>query len=489
MALSAAARRELDRILGPRGVVDGAVASLAYESDGLALIRGTPEIVLLPRDTAQCAAALGVLAAEDVPVVGRGAGTGLSGGATPVSGGALVGMARMRDVLELNLQDRFARVQAGMVNVDLTNLCAKHGLFYAPDPSSQQACTIGGNVGENSGGPHCFKYGATARHVLGLVIVTADGQVLDLSQPRLEPDGYDLVGLFVGSEGTFGLATEITVRLTRKPAAVETLLAVFGDLDGACDATSDLIAERLEPSAIEILDRLTIEAVEQSVFRAGYPRGAGAVLLVEVEGSETEVATTVRDVTRIARARGASRCAARAARASAKTVGRTQGRLRSHGTHRSGPLRGRRVRAAHAAQGTGARRHAHRGREAAQALQRVPRRRRQPAPNISYDRRNPDEVERVLAAGREIMELCVAAGGSLTGEHGVGLEKREEMCLVYGDDDLAVMRRVREAWDPARRMNPGKLLPVRACREARGASLPRRAAPDHALQAHGGSGR
>ncbi|MBK8180470.1 MAG: FAD-binding protein [Planctomycetes bacterium] len=490
MALSAAARRELDRILGPRGVVDGAVASLAYESDGLALIRGTPEIVLLPRDTAQCAAALGVLAAEGVPVVGRGAGTGLSGGATPVSGGALVGMARMRDVLELNLQDRFARVQAGMVNVDLTNLCAKHGLFYAPDPSSQQACTIGGNVGENSGGPHCFKYGATTRHVLGLVIVTADGQVLDLSQPRLEPDGYDLVGLFVGSEGTFGLATEITVRLTRKPAAVETLLAVFGDLDGACDATSDLIAERLEPSAIEILDRLTIEAVEQSVFRAGYPRGAGAVLLVEVEGSETEVATTVRDVTRIARARGALEV--RSARGESERKKLWAGRKGAFGAM------GRIAPDLYVADVCVPRT---RLKELVLAATRIAAEKRLKLsnvfhagdgnlhPNISYDRRNPDEVERVLAAGREIMELCVAAGGSLTGEHGVGLEKREEMCLVYGDDDLAVMRRVREAWDPARRMNPGKLLPVRGCREARGASLPRRAAPDHAPQAHGGSGR
>src|SRR5690349_3059480 len=250
MPLSAAARAELRSVLGPRNVVDTPAGRVAYESDGLALIHEQPEIVLLPRTTDECSRVMRILAAEGIPVVGRGAGTGLSGGATPVPGGAVIATARMRDVLELDVEGRFARVQAGVVNVDLTAMCAKHGLFYAPDPSSQQACTIGGNVGENSGGPHCFKHGATVRHVLGLVIVLADGEILDLSRPRLEPDGYDLVGSFVGSEGTFGVATEVTVRLTRKPAAIETLLAIFPSLDGACDATSDLIAARLEPSAI-----------------------------------------------------------------------------------------------------------------------------------------------------------------------------------------------------------------------------------------------
>lgn len=468
MTLSPAGRRELARILGPRGMVDDPAGRLAYESDGLALLRATPEIVLLPRDTQQCARAMAVLAAENVPLVGRGAGTGLSGGATPIEGGAVIGLARMRDLLELDVARRFARVQAGMVNVDLSHLCARHGLFYAPDPSSQQACTIGGNVGENSGGPHCFKYGATTRHVLGLTIVCPDGEILDLSTPRVDPDGYDLVGLFVGSEGTFGLATEVTVRLTPTPPAISTLLAVFDSLDGACDAVSDMIAARLEPSAIEILDRLTIEAVEASVFKAGYPKDAAAVLLVEVEGSEIEVASTLRAVEEIARSRGAIEL--RHARGESERKQLWAGRKGAFGamgriapdlyvadvcvprtklkslvlatTRIAAEKRLKLANVFHAGDGN-----LH--------------------PNISYDRRDPDEVERVLAAGREIMELCVRAGGSLTGEHGVGLEKREEMCLVFNEADLAAMTRVREAWDPTRRMNPGKLLPLHGCREAR----------------------
>ena len=468
MALSVAARKELARILGPRGIVDDAVGRLAYESDGLALIHARPQIVLLPRTTEECAQAMRVLFQEGAPVVGRGAGTGLSGGATPVEGGALVGLARMRDILELNVAERFARVQAGVVNVDLTAMCARHGLFYAPDPSSQQACTIGGNVGENSGGPHCFKHGATARHVLGLKIVRADGELLDLSTPQPEPDGFDLVGLFVGSEGTFGIATEVTVKLCAKPAAIQTLLAVFRKLDGACDATSELIAARLEPSAIEILDRLTIQAVEASVFRAGYPKDAEAVLLVDVEGSEIEVSSTVRDVGNIARAHGAIEL--RSARSDAERKQLWAGRKGAFGamgriapdlyvadvcvprtklkslvlaTTRIAAEKGLKLsNVFHAGDGN-----LH--------------------PNISYDRRDPEEVARVLAAGREIMALCVEAGGSLTGEHGVGLEKREEMCLVFGDDDLAAMTRVRRAWDPEKRLNPGKLIPVRGCREAR----------------------
>ncbi len=475
MALSSAARKELSQILGVRGVVDTPAGRLAYESDGLALIHQTPELVLLPRNTDECARAMRVLAQENTPVVGRGAGTGLSGGATPVAGGVIVGMARMRDVLELNVENRYARVQAGVVNVDLTAMCAKHGLFYAPDPSSQQACTIGGNVAENSGGPHCFKYGATTRHVLGLVIVRADGEILDLSMPRLEPDGLDLVGLFVGSEGTFGIATEVTVRLMKKPAAIETLLAVFPSLDGACDATSDLIAARIEPSAIEILDKLTIEAVEASVFRAGYPKDAEAVLLVEAEGSETEVSTTVRDVTRIARAHGAIEV--RSARSESERKKLWAGRKGAFGAM------GRIAPDLYVADVCVPRTKL---KELVAQTTRIAREKGLKLsnvfhagdgnlhPNISYDRRNQGEVERVLAAGREIMTLCVAAGGSLTGEHGVGLEKREEMCLVFDDDDLAAMKSVREAWDPTRRLNPGKLLPIHACREARAALAPGR---------------
>jgi glycolate oxidase subunit GlcD len=464
---------ELRSIVGPRGLVEKPALLFPYEADGLALLKQKPKLVVLPRNTDETSRVMRVLHRERIPVVGRGAGTGLSGGATPVEGGVVVGLARMRDVLEVNAAERFARVQAGVVNIDLTNACKEHGLFYAPDPSSQMACTIGGNVGENSGGPHCFKYGATTRHVLGLVIVLEDGSVLDLSEPRVDPDGYDLVGLFVGSEGMFGIATEITVNLLPRPQAIETLLAIFPGLDGACDSVSDIIAARHEPSAIEILDKLTIQAVEASVFAAGYPKDAGAVLLLDVEGSSVEVETTVRDMLPILEARGALEV--RTARSEHERKQLWAGRKGAFGAMgRIAPdlyvadvcvprtkLRDLVMRATaiahekklklanvfHAGDGN-----LH--------------------PNISYDLRDADEVRRVLEAGMEIMKLCVEAGGSLTGEHGVGLEKLDAMELCFTPDDLAAMCRVREAWDPERRLNPGKLIPVHACREARGAGRP-----------------
>jgi glycolate oxidase subunit GlcD len=455
-------------VLGDAGLIVDPTLTLPYESDGLALLSQTTELVLLPRTTAQAAAAMALLHEARVPVVSRGAGTGLAGGATPVPGGVVVGTARMRDVLELDAVNRFARVQAGVVNVDLSRAAAHHGLFYAPDPSSQQACTIGGNVGENSGGPHCFKYGNTSRHVLGLVIVTETGQVLDLSAPAVDPAGYDLVGLFVGSEGLFGLATEITVKLTPVPELVETLLAVYRDLDSACEAVSDMIAARLEPSAIEILDKLTIAAVEASVFAAGYPTAAEAVLLVDVDGSAAEVEASVRDVRALMERHGAIEL--RSARSEVERRQLWAGRKGAFGAM------GRVAPDLYVADVVVPRTKL---REIVAATTRIARKYDLKLatvfhagdgnlhPNICYDRRDKDEVVRVLAAGEEIMRLCIAAGGSLTGEHGVGLEKLAAMEWLFDQDDLTAMCRVRDAWDPHRRLNPGKAIPVRACRETR----------------------
>ncbi len=470
------AERDLWDICGPRGVIANPTSLLPYESDGLAMLHVKPELVVLPRNTRQASDVMRLLHREGVPVVGRGAGTGLSGGATPVEGGVVVSTARMRDVLEVNAEDRYARVQAGVVNVDLSGACARHGLFYAPDPSSQMACTIGGNVAENSGGPHCFKYGATTQHVLGLVIVGHDGEVIDLSEPKVDPLGYDLVGLFVGSEGTFGLATEVTVRLTPRPEVVEVLLGVFASLDGACDSVTDVIAERLDPSALEILDRLTIEAVEDSVFAAGYPKDAGAVLLMETEGSEVEVAANVRAIRAILEKHGA--LSVRTARDEAERKKLWAGRKGAFGAM------GRVAPDLYVADAVVPR----------TKLRELVRRTVEIAserdlrlatvfhagdgnlhPNICYDRRDADEVKRVLEAGHEILKTCIEAGGSLTGEHGVGLEKLEEMELLFAPEDLATMCVVRDVWDPDRRMNPGKLIPLRACREVR--TLPPPAEP------------
>lgn len=468
---------ELRAVVGERGLVDRPAHCVPYESDGLAMLSRRPELVLLPRTTDETARAMRILHREGIPIVPRGAGTGLAGGATPVEGGVVLATSRMKDVLEVNVEDRFARVQAGVVNVDLTAACAGHGLFYAPDPSSQKACTVGGNVANNSGGPHCFRYGATTRHVLGLVVVLPNGEVLDLAGPEVDPDsGYDLVGLFVGCEGMFGVATEVTVRLTPVPPAVETLLAIFDDLDPACDAVTDMIAAHLEPSAIEILDRLTIEAVEDSVYAAGYPREAGAVLLVEVEGSAVEVRALAAAVEDVVRAHGALelRRGTDAAERERLWAGRKgafgamgriapdlyvadvvvpRTRLRELVRRTTEICRERGLKLAnvfHAGDGN-----LH--------------------PNISYDRRDADELRRVLEAGEEIMKVCLAAGGALTGEHGVGLEKLGAMDRLFTADDLAAMCRVRDAWDPERRMNPGKLIPTHACMEVppRARTLPR----------------
>ncbi len=460
--------RALREVLGPAGMVERASQRVPYECDGLAFVRHVPELVLLPRDTAETAAAMRLLAEAGVPIVPRGAGTGLSGGATPVEHGVLLGTARMRDVLEIDAANRWARVQAGVVNVDLTHACERHSLFYAPDPSSQKACTLGGNVAENSGGPHCFRHGTTTQHVLGLVIVTPTGEVLDLSAPRADPDGLDLVGLFVGSEGMLGVATEITVRLTPAPPVVETWLALFRELDDACDAVTDLIAARAEPSAIEILDRLTIEAVEASVLRAGYPREAGAVLLLELEGRESEVAAQARVLEPLIRARGAFEL--RRARDAGERTRLWAGRKGAYGAM------GRVAPDLYVCDAVVPRRKL---RELVRATTQICHERGLKVanvfhagdgnlhPNISYDRRDADELRRVLEAGDEILKACLAAGGSLSGEHGIGLEKLGAMEWLFTREDLAAMCRAREAFDPHCRMNPGKLIPMRACMETR----------------------
>lgn len=465
---------DLVELLGPAGVVADRERLSTYESDGLALFRQAPWLVVLPRDTAQASRAMARLWAEGLAIVPRGAGTGLSGGATAVQGGAVLSTARMRDLLELNVENRFARVQAGLVNAHLSKACARHGLFYAPDPSSQQACTLGGNFANNSGGPHCFKYGSTVRHVLGLVAVDARGNVLDLSEPRLDPSGFDLVGVLTGSEGTLVLATELTLRLLPTPERTETLLAVFGKLGQACDAVSDLIARNLEPSAIEILDRLTIEAVEASVYRAGYPLDADAVMLLDVEGSTAEVEELVEELEAVLLANGGRdlRRASTALERKRLWAGRkgafgAMGRVAPdlYVTDAVVP----RTRLAELVAGT-----AEICRELGLKLANVFHAGDGNLhPNICYDGRDADEVARVLEAGHRIQDLCLAAGGALSGEHGLGLEKRDGMCALFTQADLDVMGKLRDAFDPERRMNPDKLLPTRPCMELRTAP-PRR---------------
>lgn len=453
-------------MFGPDGVLVEPEDLIVYECDGLALFRAIPEAVVLPRSTEQVAGVVRFCAARGVPIVPRGAGTGLSGGATPAPGGVVVELARMNRILEVNAEDRYARVETGLVNADLSAAVRARGLFYAPDPSSQFASTIGGNVGENAGGPHGFKYGQTVRHVLGLAVVLHDGSVVRLGGPNADSPGYDLAGVFVGSEGTFGIATEAWLRLTPIPAFVQTLLFSFRSLLDGCRVVSEIVAAGVEAAALEMLDDRTIAAIEASVYAAGYPKEAAAVLLVELDGSREEVEVQAAQVREIARKRGAivaSEAVEEEERAKLwkgrKSAFGAMGRIAPDLYVQDAVIPRSRI---------------------AEVLAKIcaiaDERRLRLAnvfhagdgnlhPNLSYDGRDADEVRRVLEAGKEMLRVCVEAGGTLSGEHGIGLEKRDFMDLLFTEADLAAMERVRRAFDPDAVFNPGKVLPLRACRE------------------------
>jgi glycolate oxidase subunit GlcD len=441
---------------------------IPYECDGLTLHRALPVAVVLPRDTDEVARVVRACRRFGVPFVPRGAGTGLSGGAVAMEGGVVVECSRLDRILAIDVENRFAVVEPGLVNAALSKAVAPHGLFYAPDPSSQAACTIGGNLGENSGGPHTLKYGTTTNHVLALQMVLPDGEVVRLGSATGWGDALDLVGAVVGAEGTLGIVTEATVRLSPTPEAVETLLAIFPDVVSACRAVGSIIRSGLVPAALEIVDRRTIAAVEASVYAAGLPRDAGAVLLVELDGPRPAVDRQVERIRALAASESASRVEVarnaaerdrfwRARKGAFGAMGRLAPDLYVHDAvvpraklpeilERVCAIADRhRLRLSnvfHAGDGN-----LH--------------------PNISFDRRDPDELERVLAAGREILEACVAVGGSISGEHGIGAEKREYMKLVYTDADLEAMCRLRAAFDPDQVCNPGKVFPTtRFCSEA-----------------------
>ena len=447
-------------VVGDAWVIADADRLLAYESDGLTAYRKTPLAVVLPRDTDEVSRVMGILAEEDVPVVPRGAGTGLSGGALANGDAVIVGTARMTDMLELDPDNRLARVQPGMINADLTKAAEPYGLYYAPDPSSQSACTLGGNVAENSGGPHCLKYGVTSRYVTGLTVVTPEGKIIELGGFGREPGGYDLLGLFVGSEGCFGIATEIEVRLLPKPEGVKTLLAIFDRLGDAGAAVTEIMAEGLLPAALEIIDGPTIRAVEASVFAAGYPTDAEAVLVIEFDGIEVGLAADVERA--VVRCREAGAREVRTADSAEERLALWRGRKKAFGAMgqigndlmvQDGTVpRSKLTEVLARISEIGVRHdltianvfHAGDGNL---------------HPNLIFDRSDADELRRVELASTEIMAVCVEAGGTITGEHGVGLDKRRYMSLVHTPDELDAMRDVKAVFDPRGRMNPGKVLP------------------------------
>jgi glycolate oxidase subunit GlcD len=449
-------------------VLDRSAELFAYESDGLTLERCAPLCVALPLTTEAVAEIVRACNEASVPFVPRGAGTGLSGGATPVTGGVIIECARMNRVLEIDATNRTATVQPGLINEHLSAAVRPLGLFYAPDPSSQSACTIGGNVAENSGGPHTLKYGTTSPHVLELEVVLPDGTVTQLGRRDGHSHGYDLRGAFVGSEGTLGILTAATVRLVPLPETVRTLLASFATLNAACEAVSAIIARGIVPAALELIDDRTIAAVEASVYAAGYPKAAGAVLLVELDGERAAVDDERGEIESLCKAHNALEV--RVARDEAERLALWRGRKGAFGAmgrlapdlyvhdavvprsklpevvaeiNRRAEARGVRIaNILHAGDGN-----LH--------------------PNLSFDRRDPEQLRTIRELGAEILEVCVAAGGVLSGEHGIGLEKRDHMCLLFSESDLAPMRWLHDAFDPDDRCNPGKLVPApRACTES-----------------------
>jgi glycolate oxidase subunit GlcD len=455
----------LTGVLGPTGVITTPGSLLVYESDGLTAYRFRPRAVLMPADTAQTAKCVRILAGVGIPFVARGAGTGLSGGALALGDAVVISMARMDRIVEVDAGNRLARVQPGVVNVELSAAVAGAGLYYAPDPSSQTVCTIGGNVAENAGGPHCLKYGTTTNHIVGLTVVLTDGSVVELDTGAAN-GGLDLVGLFVGSEGTFGIATEITVRLLPIPEAVETLLALFEDVDDASRAVSAVIAAGLLPAALEMVDREAIRAVEASAYAAGLPTDIAGALVIEFDGTPAAVRTDAEQAADICRGGGArevQRATDEADRqrlwyARKKAFG-AMGRIAPDILVQDAVVPRSKLPA------TLRRIYDIAGRHELIMCNMFHAGDGNLHPTLVFDRRDPDQVRRVELASREMMTACVQAGGTITGEHGVGLDKREYMEMIFTDAEMSMMCEIRRAFDPLGLANPAKILPIRVCRE------------------------
>jgi glycolate oxidase len=458
---------DLKKLLGSDGVLDQPEDLLLYEYDG-SVDRARPDCVVFPRTTADVLGIVRLADRHQAPVVGRGAGTGLSGGAIARAGGIMAAFPRMNRILEIDAENQRARVQPGVVNSDLSAAVAHLGLHFAPDPSSQRACTIGGNVSENSGGPHTLAYGVTTNHVLALEIVLPTGEPVRLGSPALDAPGYDLTGLFVGSEGTFGLVTEITVKLTRLPEAVKTLLAIYDSVDDATETVAEITARGITPAACEMLDGWTIRAVEAYVH-AGFPLDSAAVLLIDVDGlqeaAESE-AEEVADVCRLHHAREVR--VARDARErdllwkGRKNAFGAAGRLAPSYYTQDGviprtklPATLRRIGEISKKYGLQIGNVFHAGDGNLH-------------PIILFDERNERQFRDTIRAADEIIEFCIQMGGAITGEHGVGMEKDRLMPLLFSEADLALMRRVRDVFNPAGLLNPGKVFPTsKGCGEIR----------------------
>src|SRR5215469_2750148 len=458
MALPGSVLKQLARIVGDHNLVHSPNDLRIFERDG-SIAGAIPDAIVLPADRSQVVEVVKVAARNRIPIVPRGAGTGLSGGAITLQGGIALQLTRMRKIVEIDPNARTAVVEPGVVNADLQQAAARHGLFYAPDPSSQKACTIGGNAAENSGGPHCLYYGVTTNHVIGLEVVFADGTVEWLGGDAPDRVGLDLLGVLVGSEGTLGTITRVKVRLLPLPESVVTLMAAFPTVETASHAVSDVIGHGIVPAALEMMDQVTIGAVEAH-YRAGYPLDAGAVLLVEVDGlRETcdELSSEIERLLRLNEATGL-RVAADADERELLWAGRkgaigALGRIRPNYYLHDGVVPRTRLP------------------DVLRRVTEIGEHYRLPVanvfhagdgnlhPNILFDLREEGIMGQVEAAGEEMLRAVVELGGTLSGEHGIGIEKNAFMPWIYGPDDLEAMLRVKHVFDPAGMLNPGKIFP------------------------------
>jgi len=459
--------QELRGIVGDHYTLIEKEDVIVYEQDG-SIFQVMPEIVVLPGNVEEISAVVKAARRANVPIVPRGSGTGLAGGAVPAEGGIVLSLARLDRILKIDLQNGLAIVEPGVINLDMTKAVSKDGFFYAPDPSSQAACSIGGNVANNSGGPHTLAYGVTTNHVLGMEVVLDDGKIVWLGGDVSDTPGYDLCGIFVGSEGTMGIVTKVAVRLMQTRESVRTLLAIFDRMEPATETVVDITAAGIIPAALEMMDRLTIEAVERGA-PVGFPRDAEAVLLVEVEGVREQTERSVNLIQSI--------CQRNGAREVKVARGETERQLLWKG--RKG---------AFGALGTLAPNYY--VQDGVVPRSRLPEIMKRIAaiskdfnlrianvfhagdgnlhPNLLFDMRTPGELDRVIEAGAAIVKACIELGGSITGEHGLGLEKKAYIGLLFNEVDLEAMARVRRAFDPDGRFNPAKMFPTPiSCGEVR----------------------
>ena len=465
---------ELCDIVGEDWVISKKDDLIVYECDGYTLDKSQPEVVVFPQTTEQVVQIVKLSKRHGVPFIPRGAGTGLSGGSLAVSGGIIVSLTKLDKILEVDVRNNRMVAEPGVVNLWLTNEVESKGYYYAPDPSSQQACTIGGNVAENSGGPHTLKYGVTTNHVLGLEVVLPDGRVIHTGGKTEDTPGYDLTGLIVGSEGTFGIVTKITVRIVRKPQAYKTMLAVFETVDDATNSISGIIGAGIIPAALEMMDNLIIQAVEEA-YHWGFPLDAGAVVIIELDGLEEGMDRMAARVIEICKSNGVREV--RVAKTDEERDLLWKSRKRAFGAVG-------RISPSYVTQ------------DGVIPRTRLPEILRQVSqigkkyslkianvfhagdgnlhPIILFDERDPDERHRVLKAGEEILRACAAVGGSITGEHGIGVEKIDLMPLIFTPEDLAAMADLKRVFNPDDLCNPGKIFPTsKSCVEV---GLRRRAA-------------